>query len=88
MECEVEVRRAELGGGDVVAPLRTMGAAMLGSVGDGRGDGTALRGAGGWGSLGAAIGTPIDIHGASPVPKSRTTPKLGDLGLSHFLGIV
>ena len=44
MEYEVEGRRTELDGGDVVAPLRTMGAAVLGSVGDGRGGGTALRG--------------------------------------------
>ena len=58
MEREVEGRGAGLDGRDVVAPLRTVGATMLGSVGDGRGGETALQGAGpgGWGSLGAAAG--------------------------------
>ena len=46
MECEVEERGTRLGGGDVVAPLRTMGVAVLGSVGDGRGGGTTPQGAG------------------------------------------
>ena len=56
MECEVEGSGAGLDGGDAVAPLRVVEAAALGSVGDGRGGGTAFHGTGGWGSLGAAAG--------------------------------
>ena len=56
MEREVEGRGAGLDGRDVVAPLRTVGATVLGSAGDGRGGETALQGVGGWGPLGAAAG--------------------------------
>ena len=40
MEWEVEGRGAGLDGRDVVAPLRTVGATVLGSVGDGQREGT------------------------------------------------